>query len=502
MSTSSLPRASNPARILSRRPSGPAADLSALLDRIQQRLYLESIPVLASWWLKTAFFAGHNLAWWGDLDRAIGKVLCNQSLDATAAEAIRDIQTWVRQMVLPRHKAPEAQPLLAPPFRPEMMPDQAAPYLSRVLNEWLPGEVARVLATEGEFASDEDGMSVLAIAKVLERLLLREHFSPASLELLLKAGWSSPEYFYPADIEIFRDIVLALLGRTAAPDLPVLPATVLAGGFADAAGRALLVSSEGGDELQVPIDQTQVLEVLKHDPVCIGSIVVTMDGRCWQSARLQSGRETVIIYRPGTRLRIDFSSEHARLVVLWPGAEARWPGTVHLPDHVALFGREWRGRAWERSADQTWLHLEFSRALTLPEARYAENPYRHRLRPASIEMAWSEVEQALATRAPDSIDRLHREDLIPLTHALERLVDCLLRAWPPSRGDIERSIKSVRYLQGGIAPVYGRIPWRVLPAPARTALLKRRGAVVLTDIFDETPDGAPAAERTWPPRAA
>ena len=505
MSTSSLPIAPYLVRIFSRSdrtPSAPAADLNALLDRIRQRLYPESVPVLASWWLSTVFSAGHNLVWWGELDAAIGNVLGNQSLDATAAEAIRDIQTWVRRTILPRHKAPAAQPRLTPPFRPDMTPDQAAPYLSRVLNEWLPGEVARLLTSEAEFAgSDEGGMPVLVIAKVLERLLLREHFSHASLELLLEARWSSPRYAYPADIEIFRDIVLALLGRTAAPALPVLPATALAGGFADAVGRAVLVSSEGGEELHVPLDEAQVLEVFKHDPVRIGSIVVTMDGRWWQSARFQSGPETVIIYRPGKRLRIDFTSEHARLVVPWADAEEHWRGAVHLPSHVALFGREWHGCAWEKSADQTWLHLEFSGALSLPETLDPEDP-RPRLRPASVEMAWSEVEQALATGVPDSIDQLHREDLLPLAHALERLVDCLLRLWPPSRRDLERSLMSVRYLHGAVASVYGRIPWRVLPTPARTALLKRRGDAALTDLFSGTFDGAPAAARTWPPRAA
>ena len=347
--------------------------MNALLDRLRQRRYRESVPVLASWWLKTVYSADHNRVWWRELDARLGRVLRNQSLDATAVEAIRDIQTWVRQAILSRHKAPEVQPLLAPPFRPELATDQIAPYLSRALNEWLPGEVARLLTNEAEFAgSNEGGMPALTIATALECLLLREHFSPATLEVLFEAEWLSPKYVYPADVEILRDIVLAFLGRTAAPVPPVLPATPLAGGFDDAVERAFLVSSGDGDELHVPLDEAQAREVFKHDPVRIGSIVVTIDGRWWQSTRLQSGSETVIVYRPGEPLRIDFTSEHARLVVPWPDAEARWPGAVHLPDHIALFGREWHGRAWESSADRTWLHLEFSSALTFPEytARY------------------------------------------------------------------------------------------------------------------------------------
>jgi hypothetical protein len=465
--------------------------VNVLFDRIRKRLYLESIPVLASWWLKTIYCAGHNRVWWDQLNSAIGGVLRNEHLDAIGLQAITDIQTWIRQAILPQ-RAPEVRPLLIPPFHPELTPEQAAPYLTRVLNEWLPGEIARMLTTETEFAClSEDGMPALVAATCLERLLLREHFSPASLELLLEAGCVSPKYVYPADLEILRDIILALLGRTAAVATPVLPATPLAGGFADAVGRASLVSSGDGDELHIALDAAQTLEIFKHDPVRIGSIVVTMDGRWWESARLQSGPETVIAYRPGGRLRIDFTSDHTRLVVPWPDTEALWPGAVHLPDHVALFGREWRGRAWERTANRTWLHLEFSSALTLPETLDPDNTRSQRLRPAAIEMAWSEVERALATGVSDSIDQLHREDLIPLAHALERLVNCLLRRWPLSRGDIEGYLRSVRYLHGAVAPLYGRIPWRVFSAPARAALLKRRREPALADLFAETFDALP-----------
>ncbi|HEV2446061.1 MAG TPA: hypothetical protein VGS58_09070, partial [Candidatus Sulfopaludibacter sp.] len=448
MSASALRIAPGLARILgrsNRTPSGPAADLNFLLDRIRRRQYRESVPVLASWWLRTVYFARHNRAWWDRLDAAMGNVLRNPPLDDTSIEAIRDIREWVRQAILPRHKAPDVQPLLAPPFRPDLTPGQAAPYLCRVLNEWLPGEVARLLTSEAEFAgANEAGMPALTVATALERLLVREHFSPATLQLFLQAGWLSPKYAYPAHVEIFRDIVLALLGRTAAPDPPVLPATPLAGGFADAVGRAFLVSSGDAEEFHVPLGAAEAREVLQHDPVRLGSVAVTMDGRWWESVRLQSGPETVIAYRPGERLRIDFTSEHARLAVPWPDAKARWQGPVQVPSHIALFGREWRGRAWERSADRTWLHLEFSRALTLPEALDRDKPRPHRLRPASIEMGWSEVQQALAAGVPDSIEQLHREDLIPLAHALDRLMDCLLRQWPASRGNIEQSLMAVR----------------------------------------------------------
>lgn len=430
----------------------------------------------------------------------IETALRSRPLNDTASVAIRDIGTWVAQTILPRHKAPAGHSLLIPPFRPDLTPEDAAAYIRRALNEWLPAEVARLLTAEAEFAgASQGGMPALAVARALERLLLREHFSPAALGVLLDAAWLSPKYAYPAHLEIFREIVLALLGRTAAPTPSVLPAAPVAGGFADALGRAAVVSSEESDELHVPLDQAQAVEVLKPHPVHLRSAVVTMDGRLWQSARFQSGPETAIVYRPIERLRIDFTSEHARLAVPWPDAQAEWPGAVHLPVSIELFGRQWRGHAWEKNADRTCLHLEFSGVLPASEGREKPHP---RVRPASAEMAWSEVAQALAAGAPDSIDQLRREDLIPLAYALERLARCLLRPWAPSREDLERSLMSIRYLHGAVAPVYGSIPWRVLPAPARTALRKRCGDAALADFLSDTFHGAVEPARTWPPRAA
>jgi hypothetical protein len=199
--------------------------VTALAERIEQRLYPESMPVLASWWLKTVYYAGHNRAWWDELDTSIKKFMARDAR-GVVADTLREIQDWSRQAILTQRKLPTVQPLLRPPFRPDLTPGEAAPYLSRVLNEWLPAEVARVLTGEGEFGGPiEGGIPAVTVAIALERVLLREHHSPASLELLLEAAWLSPQNAYPADVEILCDVVLALLGRTAAPDPPVLPAT-------------------------------------------------------------------------------------------------------------------------------------------------------------------------------------------------------------------------------------------------------------------------------------
>jgi len=503
MSASALAIAPHLSRMFTRSnrpPSGPVRELNALLDRIHQPLYDENLPVLASWWLKTVYYAGHNRVWWEELDSAIAGFLKTDPSGVTA-ETVREIQAWARQELLSQRKHPKVLPILRPPFRPDLTPDQAAAYLSRVLNEWLPAEVARLLTSEAESDGPSEGaMPAVTIATALERLLLRERHSPASLELLLDAAWLSPKNAYPSDVEILSNVILALLGRTTLPDPPLLPAAHVAGEFADNVDRAQLVSSPDGDELHVPLDAAQALEILEHDPIHFASIIVTMDGRWWESARLQRGQETVIVYRPGGRLRIDFSHEHARLVVPWPDSDPA-SGVMRLPAQLVLFGRNWRGRAWDRSAERAWLHLEFSGTLSLSEPQTLHRPDGRRLRPASVEIAWSEVEQALAMNASDSVERLHRGDLIPLARALVRLIGCLHRAWPVSHGEIEKSLRSIRYLHAAVVQTYGPIPWRVLPARSRSALLKRRGTSALSQLCADVFDGAPPDQQA-PRRAA
>src|SRR5262249_22766492 len=159
-------------------------------------------------------------------------------------------------------------------------------------------------------------------------------------------------------------------------------------------------------------------------------------------------------------------------------------------DHVELFGREWRALAWERNAGGAWLHLEFLRALSIPDMREPSAPRLPRLRPASVEMAWSEVEQALASclseKSADPIEQLRRVDLIPLARAIHRLIERFLRPAAENREEIERLLVSIRYLHGVVAPVYGRIPWRVVPAPVRGVVLKIRRESGLSDFIDQT----------------
>jgi hypothetical protein len=62
------------------RPSQPQSEVDALLTRMRQRLYPETIPVLASYWLKTVYAAGHERAWWKELNDLLRQVLREELL--------------------------------------------------------------------------------------------------------------------------------------------------------------------------------------------------------------------------------------------------------------------------------------------------------------------------------------------------------------------------------------------------------------------------------------
>ena len=483
------------------------SDLDALLARMRQRQYRETIPVLASYWLKTVYASGHKLGWWKDLNGQLKRALRESSLDAPVREGLHDIQTWIQQSVIRTGKAPEPQPRRIQPYRANLTPERLAPYITRLLNEWLPAEVARLLTDESDLAiSQESGIPVLAVGRALERLLIRENLSPGTLEMLLQPEFLSAQYVYPADWEILRDVVLARLGRTRAPEPPVTPAAVLAvaagsplpADYKDAVRNASFLSCRGREELQVPIAATHALEILKGDPVRIGSILVTMDGRWWEPEKLQSGEQHLVVYRPGARLRIDYSADHAKLTVPWPEPELRWPGAVHFRDSLEIFGRGWHATRWETDGERTWLHLEFSRALIAESPAEAEVRFQ-RTRPASIDIAWAALETALAAalfqKSSEPIEQLRHSGLIPLGRALLALAESGKNRWRLKRETIETQLNAIRYFQAEIPLLHGRVPWRILPASLRETLVKIRPDPALLELFSQVFDELPEAFR-------
>jgi hypothetical protein len=505
---------------MSRHVEQPEATLEALLVRMRQRLYPETLPVLASCWLKTICCSGHNRPWWERLKQGMDRTVREDRMEPFSRDILLSTRSWTERTIFNGGEVPSSRSSLEPPFR-SLPPERLVPYLCRLLNEWLPAEVAQLLAYEEQSGRLPDaGIPVLAAAKALDRLLLREHLSPETLEMFLAPELLSPKLVYPADVEVLRDVVLALLCRISAPILPVLPAVLLGAApgsalpdqYDDALRGASIERSEGREELHVPITEEDALRILSHDPVRIGSVIVTMDGRAWQPWTLQRGERNMIVYAPGDRLRIDLTAEHAKLTVPWPETPSSWTGAVPMRGPFELFGREWHESSWEMDGASTHLHLTFSRFLTIaePPARAAAPG---RLQPAYVDMGWTELERALAESVSRNsltpIEQMHRAELIPLGRALYAFAGSVQNTWLWNSNQFETQLKAIRYHQGSVLLDYGRAPWRILPAAVQAKLarsrLKQPSLELLAGIFSDVPNAFHLMERrgrTEPSQAA
>ncbi len=484
--------------------------VEVLLARMRQHLYPDTLPALASCVLKTICSSGHNRAWWAQLNDSIGKVLREDDLPALQHDVLLSAQNWIKRTAIAGGKMPARQEQPKPPFR-SLEPERLVPFMCRLLNEWLPTEMAYYLTNDADSGiGQDDGVPGLAVARALDRLLVREHVSPETLEMLLAPGLLSPKLVYPADTEILRDVVLSLLGRLLAPTDTIMPATLLGvagdsalpADYEEAVRRVSFIQLQRRDELRVPITAAQALQILRTDPVRIGSVIVTMDGRSWQASTLQSGEQNMVVYVPGDHLRIDFTADHVKLTVPWPETPSCWPGETPVRGPFELFGREWHISSWEMQHESTLLHLTFSRVLPIPETPSVAA--RHgRLRPAYLDMAWSEVEHALSDSLSqnnlDPVEQMRRTDLVPLGRALYALAESVSISWLSNSGQIETQLRAVRYHQTAAEVVYGRPPWRILPAPVQASLIKRRlrpaSIELIVEIFDELP---PAFTTTKP----
>lgn len=491
----------------------PDSALNALLVRMRHRFYPETLPALASCWLKTICAANHNRAWWTKLRDGMDRALRDQSFESFPRAVLISTREWIERAVLAGADAPPGAQRAEPPFRPAP-PESLVPYVCRVLNEWLPKELALLLYEEEDAGAPGEGIPVLARAKALDRLLVRERLSPETLDTFLNCQTLSPKLVYPADAEILRDVALAHLGRVSAPPLSPLPAELLGvtgdstlpPEYADAVRHAFLERTENGsEELHVPIEDAAALEILRHDTVRVGSVVVTMDGRAWQPWTLLRDDGSRIVYRPGERLRIDFTADHAKLTVRWPETVSSWSGGLPPRGPFELFGREWRPASWEMDGDTTLLHLTFERVLPIAESPPSA-AVRGRLQPAYVDMAWSELERALAEsvlrNSGEPVEQMRRAELIPLGRSLRGLAESVEGKWIPNAKKIEQHLRAARYHHASIAPVYGRAPWRILPEGVRASLANRRYkptmADLLSEIFSDAPLPSARAGRTGP----
>ena len=258
-------------------------DFQALLARMRQRLYPETLPALASFWLQTVCANGYSRRLWKELNHLLNLALCEPLLDDPSREVIIEIKNWIQERVLISGQRPESVPQRSEPVRARLTSERLTAFIVRLLNEWVPVEVARLLIDESESTVIQDsGIPVLTIGSAIHRLLVREHLSRATLEMLLKPELVSPEHVYPADLEMLRDVVLSLLGRTQAPTLSVMPATLLCvapnshlpADYREALRHAFVVSRPRGEEVHVPIASARALEMMENQQVRIGQIQI------------------------------------------------------------------------------------------------------------------------------------------------------------------------------------------------------------------------------------
>ena len=485
-------------------------DFQRLLDRARSIQYPETLPVLAFYWLKTIYGSGYDRGEWKALDGLLRETVAgSEAGNAPWHQTLNDLRGWARYAALrPRQNAPSSSDHAPEPARATLGPETFVPYVARLLNEWLPVEVARLLVAETEGGStQEGGIPVLSAARALERLLLREGLSAGTLEALLQPGLVSPRLVYPADMEIFRHIALFLLGRTGASEPGVLPAMLLSVApdaplsmdYGEAVGRAVLAMRAGREELHVPIAADQAWRVLEHDHVRFTSVVVTMDGRWWQAQKLQGGDQDMVLYRPMGRLRIDYSGDHVRVRVPCLEVRRRWQGPVSIADTVELFGRQWHASQWEQDAAGAWLHLVFDRTLPLDKVAPKAEDRLRRSRPAAVDMAWAALESALATafswNSRDPIEQLRHDELVPVGRALFALMEAVMKYRLRKLETIETRLRAVRYLGAALADTYGLVPWRIVPEPVRRVLLAGRWYRALGGLLHEVFEGLPEPRR-------
>lgn len=481
-SSSSIRQSIASVRLRASGNSGVEKHVETLLVRMRNRLYSETIPVLATYWLKTIWASGHEVRWWKKLHDALAQAMYDKPLDVLSRQGIVDIQNWIEETVLRSGQTRSLRLRPSEPAETTLDSDCVAPYIGRLLNEWMPVEVARLAIAESERFPPGDGMPAVTIARAIESLLVRTRLSKSTLEMFLQPELMSPRYIYPADAEILRDVVLWLLGEIESPPPACVPATLLwvasdsplSADYRAAVPRASLLQGSLGEELHVPVGAAQALAILNRKQVRIGSVVVTMDGRSWESKSLQEGQGYSVIHLPMGRLRIDCSVDHMKLTAPWPKTEHHWSGDVSFPSPFEIFGRKWRVSRWRQDAEHAWLDLIYSRALTAAEIAPAAREFR-RLRPASVDIAWSALETALACsmeqKSREPMERLRHSDLIPLGRALLSLAEAVKPHRRQKRESIDPRLRAVVYFVAQLPSEYGAVPWRIVPADTRAALL-------------------------------
>ena len=103
--------------------SGARGDLEALLARMRQRQYPETIPVLASYWLKTVCAADHPRGWWKELNALLTQALRDKRLEMPSREPLVAIQNWIQKSGVLTGRSAAAPPSRVEPYRSSLRPE-------------------------------------------------------------------------------------------------------------------------------------------------------------------------------------------------------------------------------------------------------------------------------------------------------------------------------------------------------------------------------------------
>jgi hypothetical protein len=481
-------------------PSRVDSDFKNLLERMRQRAYLETTPALVYFWLRTVYASGYDRSEWNQLDALLIEVL-NTGAAPAHAVILGDMRSRIRRDGFVTGDAPP--PPRTPPLSesPARGTDWLVPYFVRLLSEWLPKEIAQLLADE----SEEREIPSLCAGQALERLLVRQRLSRRSLEFALDPSSFSPRFVYPCHYEILRDVALFLLGRTAPLGFSAGSACLLCSApdarlfddYAEAVAHATVTGGGDGEQLEVPITPSQSRALRGGDGFRVASIVVTMDGWWWKAHSFRGGKQNVIVYRAGGHLRIDFSEAELTLRVPWLASRMSWSGPPRFP-RVELFGREWRTIQWDQDPERTWLVLASPASLPVAKLPPGMETSLRRFRPAFVDMTWIALESALSSALDEgdrnAVEQLRRDEVIPLGRSLVALAKTLAeRDRTPEA--VEGRLVAVAFHASALEAVYGKVPWRILPKRVRKALLGRGLYPVLDERLRAVFEDVPAVRR-------
>jgi hypothetical protein len=81
--------------------------------------------------------------------------------------------------------------------------------------------------------------------------------------------------------------------------------------------------------------------------------------------------------------------------------------------------------------------------------------------------------------------------MVPLGRALFELAQAVMTRRLRQLDAIERRLQGVRYLSSQTLPLYGPVPWRILPEPVRKVLLAEHIYGPLAGLFHEVFQGLP-----------